>query len=359
MTMAMFAGMAAAAPFIILPVIRWLAVPVRRLLPTGGRLAADSLLSNPLRTAATAVALTIGLSVVVVNSSMSSSFIGTINDQIGKAFARDFTVQAQGFTIEQGGGPGVPRSVQTAIEAMPEAGTVAPMRAMQLDLPAVKSGSKLGIATGVDPARQPEVDGTEFQSQPIGGIRPARPGRRAARQHLREQGAPRARRHRRPRRPGRAAERGGDRGHRCDRPDERDGDPLSLDTMRRVYGSYQPAELAVEARNAEQRPALEAKIGALLDRYPNLEMQSAADAKKEVSDEINRTFNMFNAIVIIAIIVSLLGVINTLAMSVIDAPANRGAARPRRVTRQIRATMLDESLMITLAGALIGVLAGR
>ena len=43
MTMAMFAGMAAAAPFIILPVIRWLAVPVRRLLPTGGRLAADSL----------------------------------------------------------------------------------------------------------------------------------------------------------------------------------------------------------------------------------------------------------------------------------------------------------------------------
>ena len=155
MTMAMFAGMAAAAPFIILPVIRWLAVPVRRLLPTGGRLAADSLLSNPLRTAATAVALTIGLSVVVVNSSMSSSFIGTINDQVGKAFARDFTVQAQGFTIEQGGGPGVPRSVQKAIEAMPETGTVAPMRAMQLDLPAVKSGSKLGIATGVDPARQP------------------------------------------------------------------------------------------------------------------------------------------------------------------------------------------------------------
>ena len=78
---------------------------------------------------------------------------------------------------------------------------------------------------------------------------------------------------------------------------------LSLDTMREVYGNYQPAELAVEARNAETRPALEARIGALLDRkYPNLEMQSAADAKKEVSDEINRTFNMFNAIVIIAMI---------------------------------------------------------
>jgi hypothetical protein len=46
MTMALFAGMAVAAPFVILPVIRWLAVPIRRVLPTGGRLAADSLLSN-------------------------------------------------------------------------------------------------------------------------------------------------------------------------------------------------------------------------------------------------------------------------------------------------------------------------
>jgi putative ABC transport system permease protein len=163
LTMAMFAGMAIAAPFVILPVVRWLALPLRRILPTGGRLAADSLLSNPLRTAATAVALTIGLSVVVVNSSMSASFVGTIEDQVDKAFARDFTVQAQGFTIEQGGGTGVPRSVQRAIEAMPETGTVAPLRAMTLELPDVKSGSDQGIAIGVDPARQPKVDGTEFQ----------------------------------------------------------------------------------------------------------------------------------------------------------------------------------------------------
>ena len=145
MTMAMFAGMAIGRA-VHHPAGHPLARRCRSadVLPTGGRLAADALLSNPLRTAATAVALTIGLSVVVVNSSMSASFIGTIDDQVGKAFARDFTVQAQGFTIEQGGGPGVPRSVQSAIEAMPETGTVAPMRAMPLDLPGVKSGSEAG-----------------------------------------------------------------------------------------------------------------------------------------------------------------------------------------------------------------------
>ena len=361
MTMAMFAGMAAVAPFVILPVIRWLAVPIRRLLPTGGRLAADSLLSNPLRTAATAVALTIGLSVVVVNSSMSSSFVGTIEDQIAKAFARDFTVQAQGFTLEQGGGPGVPRSVQRAIAAMPETGTVAPMRAMPLELPAVKSGSKQGIATAVDPVAQPEVDGTEFQ-----GV-----SRSQAYAELAEGGVLLG-------------------GQYARRADLERGDTLdlvgpagrqeakvigvidaigpmagmemrlSLETMRRVYGDYQPAELAVEARNADERPALESKIAALLDRrYPNLEMQSAADAKKEVSDEINRTFNMFNAIVVIAIIVSLLGVINTLAMSVIERTREIGVLRALGASRwQVRSTMLDESLMLTVAGSLVGVGAG-
>ena len=39
---------------------------------------------------------------------MSASFVGTIEDQIDKAFARDFTVQAQGFTHRAGRRPGRP-----------------------------------------------------------------------------------------------------------------------------------------------------------------------------------------------------------------------------------------------------------
>jgi putative ABC transport system permease protein len=361
MTMAMFAGMAIAAPFVILPIVRWLALPLRRVLPTGGRLAADSLLSNPLRTAATAVALTIGLSVVVVNSSMSASFVGTIEDQVDKAFARDFTVQAQGFTIEQGGGPGVPRSVEKAVDAMPETGTVAPIRAMSLELPGVKSGSEQGIAIGVDPARQPSVDGTEFQgisqSKAYQGLE--RGGVLLGRAYAVKAGLER----------GDTLALVGPGGRRraevvgiIDAIGAMAGMEmrLSLDTMRRVYGDYQPAELAVEARSADTRPALETKIAALLDRsYPNLEMQSAADAKKEVGDEINRTFNMFNAIVIIAIVVSLLGVINTLAMSVIERTREIGVLRALGASRwQVRSTMLDESLMITIAGAAVGIAAG-
>jgi putative ABC transport system permease protein len=88
-------------------------------------------------------------------------------------------------------------------------------------------------------------------------------------------------------------------------------------------------------------------------------MQSAVAAKKEVGDEISRTFNMFNAIVVIAIIVSLLGVINTLAMSVIERTREIGVLRALGASRwQVRSTMLQESLMITIAGSLVGIVAG-
>jgi putative ABC transport system permease protein len=361
MTMAMFAGMAVAAPFVILPVVRWLSAPIRRLFPASGRLAADSLLSNPLRTAATAVALTIGLSVVVVNSSMSTSFVGTIQDQVDQAFARDFTVQAQGFTMEQGGGPGVPRAVLSKIARMPETGTVAPMRAMPLDLPRVQSGSKQGLAIGIDPALQPKVDGTEFkgvsQADAYQGL--ADGGVLLGSAYAKRTGLGR----------GDMLDLAGPAGRQRARvvgvvdaigPMAGMEMRLSLATMKRVYGDYQPAELAVEARSASARPVLERKITGLLDSdYPNLEIQSAADAKQEVSDEISRTFNMFNAIVVIAIIVSLLGVINTLAMSVIERTREIGVLRALGASRwQVRSTMLDESLMITIAGSLIGVASG-
>jgi putative ABC transport system permease protein len=361
MTMAMFAGMAIAAPFVIMPVVRWLALPLKRVFPTGGRLAADALLSNPLRTAATAVALTIGLCVVVVNSSMSASFIGTIQDQVDKTFARDLTVKAQGFTIEQGGGPGVPRSVQPAIEAMPEAGTVSPIRAMLLDLPRLNGGSQQGLAIGVDPAKQPSVDGTEFKeidrSTAYAGL--AKGGVLLGRAYAARAGLDR----------GDTLALVGPAGQRrakvvgvMDAVGAMGGMEmrLSLDTMRHVYGNSQPAELAVDARSPGLRLRLDTKVAALLDReYPNLETQSAAETKDEIGAEIDRTFNMFNAIVIIAVVVSLLGVINTLAMSVIERTREIGVLRALGASRwQVRSTMLDESLMITIAGSIVGVAAG-
>ena len=83
---------------------------------------------------------------------------------------------------------------------------------------------------------------------------------------------------------------------------------MSLATMRDVYGVAEDAQLAVKAGSPGEAIALERRIAAVVDRdYPNLELLSAAEVKQEIDDQISQQFALFNAIVAIAVIVSLLG----------------------------------------------------
>jgi putative ABC transport system permease protein len=361
LTMAMFAGIAMLAPFVVIPVIRVLAWPLRKALPAGGRLAADALLSDPLRTAATAAALTIGLSVVVVNSALSASFMGTISDQIERTFARDFTVQAVGHTLETGGGPGVPKALSARVAAMPETRAVTPIRVMFLDLPGVDEAQRQGMAiaydaevyglmdaTPLDGAGRAQALHTVAQGGVIVGPQYAKLAGLHVGDHVRLQGP------------------GGTRDARVAgvlHAVSGNGGlemQMSLDTMREIYGVTSDAQLAVRARSDQDSTALERRIRALVaDEYPGLELASMADVKRQQQDQVSATFNMFNSIVAIAVIVSLLGVVNTLAMSVLERTREIGVLRALGSSRwQVRRTMLDESLLITSAGAITGVVIG-
>jgi putative ABC transport system permease protein len=358
LTMAMFAGMALLAPFVIMPVIRLLAWPLCRLFPAGGRLAADALLSDPLRTAATAAALTIGLSVVVVNSTFSASFMGSVEDQLERSFARDFTVQAAGQSLETGGGPGVPKTLTARIAALPGTRAVSPVRVLFLDMPGIE---QQGMAIAYDPAAWGLMDTTPVSGNTRAGALAgvARGGVLAGGAYARAAGLKVG---------DRVTLRGADATVRAPVVGILDAIggsggyemQVSLATIARVYGVTTDAQLAVRARSDAARAPLERRIEGIVARdYPGLELASMADRKAEIQDQISATFNMFNAIVAIAVIVSLLGVINTLAMSVIERTREIGVLRALGSSRwQVRRTMLDESLLITSAGAFVGILVG-
>jgi len=357
-TMAMFVGMALAAPYLITPLVRLLAAPLRKVSRAGGRLAADAVNTNPLRTAATAAALTIGLSVVVVNASMSASFLGTLRAQVDANLARDFTLQEQGAALERGGGTGVPDALWDKVKAMPETQAVTPIRVLVTKLPGT---SEQGLLTAYDPATYAQLDrsplkGVEreraIKTVDAGGVIVGATYAEAAGLKagdtvtlVGEGGTQRAR-------VAGVLDSVGDFGGMTMQ--------MSLGTMRRVYNWTDDAQLAVKARDDAARASLERKLSALVKRdYPDLELQSAAGLKKQMQTEISRQFNIFNAIVAIAVIVSLLGVINTLAMSVLERTRELGLMRALGASRwQVRSSMLDESLLITCAGALAGVLIG-
>jgi putative ABC transport system permease protein len=138
------------------------------------------------------------------------------------------------------------------------------------------------------------------------------------------------------------------------------GMQMSLDTMRQVYGYTTDNELLIKAKSESMRAALGRRIDAYINSsHPNLESLSTAQVKDEIKSQVNQQFNFFNAIIGIAVIVSLLGVVNTLAMSVMERTRELGVLRALGASRWlVRTTMLDESLLITLSGAIAGILVG-
>jgi putative ABC transport system permease protein len=357
-TVLMFVGMVLLAPFVVMPLVRLLAAPARALMPAEGRLAADSLRANPLRTSATAAALVVTLSVVVVNATMSASFIGSISDELDARFARDLTVQPLGYSEFGPPSSGIAPALQRRLAALPQAGTVTPRRIVYMaHLPA--SGQP-GIVAAVDPAAWPRVDRSEYEGASTA----------AAMAGLAGGGAIVGK--------GLAEDAGLAVGDRLDLSGasgsrripivatfdtfEASGNEilLSLGTMKRVYGVDTDSVLAIAAASPGQRAALTHRVDAILGRdYPGIEAVSNDEFKSNYEDMINQQFAFFNAIIGIAVIVGLLGIVNTLSMSVIERTREIGVLRALGGSRwRVRRTMLDESLLISLGGSFAGIAAG-
>lgn len=358
-TIAIFFGIALLAPFVVRPLVGVLSWPLRRAFPVEGRLAADAARSDPGRTAATCTALMIGLALVVAVNSLGSSFLTSIEEEFDRSFARDLTVQPSGFAPGEGPQQTIAKSVRGRLAEIPEAEVVARERFLfTSNLPGPKESD--GLLVAFDPAQYEKVDTTEVEGA------------------SREQGFA-------------EMERGGvmlGKGY-ADEIDLGVGDRLelegpsgtrrariagivetvifggqtvsmSLETMRRVYGVSADSELALKATSDSARTDLERKVERIVKAdYPNLAVLSNDELKSDVEAQVNEQFGIFYAIVGVAIFASLFGIVNTLTMSVIERTREIGVLRALGASRwQVRRQVADESVVIGLIGALLGIAVG-
>ena len=135
---------------------------------------------------------------------------------------------------------------------------------------------------------------------------------------------------------------------------------MSLGTLAAIYGVRTDSQLLVKASTPAQRAALTRGVQTLIAReYPGLEALSNEEMKKSATDAIDQQFGFFNAIVGIAVLVGVLGIINTLTMSVLERTREIGVLRALGASRwRVRRTMAHESLLVSLAGTLSGIAAG-
>jgi putative ABC transport system permease protein len=361
-TVAIFFGIALVAPFVVVPMVGVLSWPVRRLAPVEGRIAAEAARSDPSRTAATATGLMIGLALVVAVNSLGSSFLSSISEEFDRSFARDLTVQPTGFAPGEGPQQTIARDLRDRLARIPEADVVARERILFVpDLPGPKGRTETdGLLLAFQPEQYEQVDTTDIEGAPRDQVfeRLEQGWVTVGEGHADEQGLE----------VGDRVELDGPSGSRSARVagivetvifgGQTVG--MSLETLRAVYGVTADSELALKATSEEARPVLEHEVERIVERdHPNLSVLSNEELKSDVEDQVNEQFGIFYAIVGVAVFVSLFGIVNTLSMSVIERTREIGVLRALGSTRwQVRRQIGDESLVIGLIGALLGIAVG-
>ncbi|MEU6312475.1 ABC transporter permease [Streptomyces sp. NPDC047014] len=92
-----------------------------------------------------------------------------------------------------------------------------------------------------------------------------------------------------------------------------------------------------------------------LGEYPQYTVRNQTDYKQALKDQVGQLLNMVYGLLGLAIVVAVLGVVNTLALSVVERTREIGLMRAIGLSRrQLRRMIRLESVVIALFGALLG-----
>ncbi|MEU5188640.1 FtsX-like permease family protein [Streptomyces klenkii] len=329
-------------------VVRVISAVVLRVFGPVGRLAERNALRNPRRTGATASALMIGLALVAALSVVGSSMVASATDQLDKSVGADFIIQNEN---------GQPLSPAQS-KAVRSAGDVAHFTRIttvnaKLTLPdgkTVKQGLNASESTyGEDlitetvQGKFADVWGKDAMSVPEG----------FAKDHGIKLGDELTV----------AMADGRTAGLRVkaitsdDTSINKGGMFLALDTARQYLpADKMPLDMLVLAKASDGRTKeAAAALKASVEQYPQIKVRDQSDYKKLIQDQVGQLLNMIYGLLALAIIVAILGVVNTLALSVVERTREIGLLRAIGLSRrQMRRMIRLESVVIALFGALLG-----
>jgi putative ABC transport system permease protein len=336
-----FLGVSILAPLAAKPVADTIGWPLPKLFNTTGLLAKENTARQPRRTASTASALMIGVALVVFVAIFAASIKSTVQDQIFDNFPADLSASSTNFQI------GVSPSFTAKMAALDEFETVSPL---VFDMAKLEAGTRQIIA--LDPAVADEVVNLE----PSSGAYDALVGSEGVLVFddvMESQGWT----------VGDAIAMGF--------PKRPDGEVEIVGTFAKGdFGDYvldrsfyntvyeNPFDslvLAIVASGVDITDA-RAAADAVAEPYANVQIQNKAEVVASAEMQIDQLLALFTGLLFLAIIIAILGITNTLSLSIIERTREIGLLRAVGMTRsQTRWMVRWEAVIVALFGAVMGV----
>ncbi len=114
--------------------------------------------------------------------------------------------------------------------------------------------------------------------------------------------------------------------------------------------------------NAAEGVTLEAAqqaVDGIAEPYGNVKVQTKSEIVGEAEDQIDLALTLFNGLLFFAVMIAVLGITNTLALSIYERTREIGLLRAvGMVRRQVRRMVRWEAVIIALFGAILGVVIG-
>jgi putative ABC transport system permease protein len=134
----------------------------------------------------------------------------------------------------------------------------------------------------------------------------------------------------------------------------------SNDQLSQQWGERRDSLVFVDAApGADVGETRAAVDGLLAARYPGAESQDREEVKEQQAGQINAILGLFYALLALSVIVSLFGIVNTLALSIFERTRELGMLRAIGTSkRQVRRTVRYEAAITALIGAVLGLVLG-
>jgi putative ABC transport system permease protein len=330
------------SPAIAGPSVRILGFAFPRVFGTVGSLALQNAERQPRRTAATASALMIGLALVSALTIFATSAKSSINQVIDRTIGAEFLISNQAQRP-------FPEQVAVDVATVPGVSSVSPVKLM----PGLVNGQAAALV-GIDPRTYVGMANLDFTAGGIDALGPD--GMLVDSQSATAAGLAL-------------------------------GDVATVQVPTgtakfRVVGLYQSAGafsgyvvrseslaamgvavgdsfIYARADADADLAAVEEGITSALTDYPTVQVLSQAEFKAQITSSVDQLLLVMVMLLSLAILIAILGIVNTLVLSVIERTREIGMLRAvGALRRQIRSMVVLEALVIAVYGAVIGLVLG-